>query len=221
MPDLMPPTQDHTENLADQASAGDASSLSELYQAYIDPTFRWAHARTKDHATAEDITSELWQRVVKTIHTFRSQGPGSFVKWLFTMARRILIDHFRSSGRSREQFTPDMLDLDTVAPDVSPDEVAERHELADRLARMVRRLSARQAECIKLRFYHGFSLAETAALLEIEENAVKQLQHRALSRLRTLLPAGADRNVLLWTNVLTSSGDTDSVASTTPTPENG
>jgi len=53
----------------------------------------------------------------------------------------------------------------------------------------VRRLGDDQRECIALRFLQGLSVAETATIMGRNEGAVKALQHRAVRRLATLMPA--------------------------------
>ena len=47
-----------------------------------------------------------------------------------------------------------------------------------------------QQECIVLRFIHGLSVAETAAIMGKKDGAIKALQHRAVRRLAGMLPEG-------------------------------
>ena len=56
-----------------------------------------------------------------------------------------------------------------------------------RLLEAVKALKPEQQECIVLRFLQGLSLAETAAVLGRKENAVKQLQLRAVRALHRAL----------------------------------
>lgn len=190
--DAVDATGELVELLAAKAAAGDWDSMSTLYEQYFDQTYKWAHMRTRNHAIAEDISSDVWHRVIRGIKSFISHGPGSFVKWLFTITRRLLIDYSRSNrGDGREQITADMLKLDRPSGESTPDEIVEladeRRQTAALLARALRRIPDRQAECLKLRFYLGLSLDDAAVALGLNRNATKQLQHRALTQLRSAM----------------------------------
>ena len=52
-----------------------------------------------------------------------------------------------------------------------------------RLLEAVNELGDEQKECIVLRFLHGLSVAETAAVMGKNDGAIKALQHRAVKRL--------------------------------------
>jgi RNA polymerase sigma-70 factor (ECF subfamily) len=89
-----------------------------------------------------------------------------------------------------EVTTGELLDSDERA-DAPETEVLDR--LRDRrLLEAVKELKGDQQECIVLRFLQGLSLAETAAVLGRNENAVKQLQFRAVRALHRLLDGDLD-----------------------------
>ena len=89
-----------------------------------------------------------------------------------------------------EVTTGELLDADERA-DAPETEVLDR--LRDRrLLEAVKELKGDQQECIVLRFLQGLSLAETAAVLGRNENAVKQLQFRAVRALHRLLDGDLD-----------------------------
>jgi RNA polymerase sigma-70 factor (ECF subfamily) len=71
-----------------------------------------------------------------------------------------------------------------------PEQEAISRATRTELLRCVAELGEDQRECIVLRFMQGLSVAETAAIMNRNEGAIKALQHRAVRRLAQLLPSG-------------------------------
>jgi RNA polymerase sigma-70 factor (ECF subfamily) len=212
---------DEVERLAVAAAALAADGannppLGELYERYVDVIYRYVARKLADKRAAEDLTSEVWLRVARAIRTYTTRGPGSFTAWLFTIANRLVATYYRNNGRRRESLTADMLAVDIESDDLSPVEVAERHETARAMEAAVSRLTVKHRECVVLRFYHGLSLAETAEVMGVTVNCVKQMQFRALGKLRTVLPM-QDRNQVYAVDVVAD----DNVAATTDADPDG
>ena len=72
-------------------------------------------------------------------------------------------------------------------PSDSPVRAAEIALDAEYLRSAIRRLTDDQAQVITLRFLEGYSFSEIAVMMDKTEGAVKALQHRAVSTLRTLM----------------------------------
>ena len=170
-----------------RAKDGDAAAFEQLYDRYAPVVHRYVHRRLLDSALAEDVTSETFVRALRGIDSVSFQGR-DVGAWLVTIARNLLLDHVRSNRYRLEVATADMREADRTT-DGPEDAVVQQHR-AEQLLDSVRRLGREQQECIALRFLHGLSVAETAAVMGKKEGAVKALQHRALRRLATLLPDG-------------------------------
>lgn len=176
------------EALAVRAAAGDQDAMSQLYERYADPLYRYLHVRSGgDHARTEDACQDAWIRVVRAIGTYEVTGKG-FPAWLFTIARNTLMDTYRRSTSRPETPTADMLRLDSPSIEVGPDEATLRREVAAQLAAAIRSLPAKQAQIVTLRFFDGLTVAETASVLGATEGSVKTSQHRALRTLAKILP---------------------------------
>ena len=169
------------EALVELAQGGDVEAFGLLYERSVDVVYRYVLVRTGDRQTTEDITSETFLKALRSIRSFRWQGR-DITAWFITIARNLVIDH-GTSARFRLEITTDEL-LDRPLDQDTPEEhVLRRHrdvELVDAL----RSLTPDQAECVVLRFMEGLSLAECAFVLGRNENAVKQLQLRAIRALR-------------------------------------
>ena len=173
--------------LVRRAQQGDAEAFGELYDHYVGTVHRYVHHRVGDRATAEDVTSETFVRALRRIDSLSFQGR-DVGAWLITIARNLVYDHVKSSRYRLEVATADMRDADT-ATEGPEDAVVQRLTNAE-LVECMRKLGPEQQECLALRFLHGLSVAETAAVMGKRDGAIKALQHRAVRRLAGLLPEG-------------------------------
>jgi RNA polymerase sigma-70 factor (TIGR02952 family) len=169
------------------AQAGDAEAFGRLYDHYVTMIHRYVYHRVGDRAMAEDVTSETFVRALRRIDSLSFQGR-DVGAWLVTIARNIIRDHVKSSRYRLEVTTADMRDADRATD--GPEDAVVAHLTNQQLLICVQQLNAEQQECIVLRFLHGLSVAETAAIMGKKDGAIKALQHRAVRRLAALLPEG-------------------------------
>jgi RNA polymerase sigma-70 factor (ECF subfamily) len=176
-----------TWGLVRAAQSGDAEAFGRLYDRYVGLVYRYAYHRLGDRPQAEDVTSETFLRALRRIGTLQYQGR-DIGAWFVTIARNLIFDHVKSSRYRLESTTSDIVELSpsTHGPEQQVLDMATNEELL----RCIRKLNADQQECISLRFLQGLSVAETAAIMDRNEGAVKALQHRAVRRLAQLLPEG-------------------------------
>jgi RNA polymerase sigma-70 factor (ECF subfamily) len=156
-----------------EAAQADPARFLELYDRYVDRIFAFVSRRTGNRAVAEDITSHVFEHALRTIGQFQWRGV-PLSAWLFRIASNALADHWRERGRATDQLPPDV-------PDAGELDDLERRLV---LYRQVDRLPQLQRDVIRLRFVEEKSIREVAAALGRSEGAVKQLQLRALERLR-------------------------------------
>ena len=170
--------------LVDRAREGDAEAFGSLYDLYRGMVFRYTYGRVGSRSLAEDLTSETFVRALRGIRGFTWRGK-DFGAWLTTIARNLVLDHYKASRTRLEITTDSMSAHDTVAPSPEGTVLAALagRDLLDALSVLPRA----QRECLVLRFLQDLSIAETAAVLDRSEGAVKQLQLRALRTLATLV----------------------------------
>ena len=124
-------------------------------------------------------------RALRRIDSLSFQGR-DVGAWLVTIARNIIRDHVKSSRYRLEVATADMRDADQATD--GPEDAVVQHMTNQQLLACVQQLGSEQQECIVLRFLHGLSVSETAAIMGKKDGAIKALQHRAVRRLAGLLP---------------------------------
>jgi RNA polymerase sigma-70 factor (ECF subfamily) len=166
--------------LVRRAQRGDRDALGQLYDQFRDRIARFATARLGDVEKAEDVTSETFESMLRSLGRYR-QGT-DFAAWLFTIAHRRVHDHFRRLGRRRET------SLDTVEPDLPSVRGPEEEALAAADRTAVRfafqTLRAEEQEVLALRVMAGLSAEQAGAVLGKSPGAVRVAQHRALRSLR-------------------------------------
>ncbi len=164
--------------------SGDGEAFGRLYDRYVDQVFRFIYYRVNDRALAEDFTSETFLRALRRISTINYQGR-DIGAWFITIARNIVFDHTKSARFRLELSTAETVETGDLA--ASPEAAVLAHLTNTRLLTAVNELGEEQKECIVLRFLHGLSVAETAAVMGKNDGAIKALQHRAVKRLASML----------------------------------
>lgn len=173
--------------LVERAQGGDVAAVGELYDRHHQDFFRFAWSRLGDRQAAEDLTGELFTRMIKGLPAYRRREV-PFRAWLYRIAQNLVVDHWRKHGRY-EQVS--LLQAEGEAQLTSEDgrsphvEIAVEERLSlERVRRALEKIDESQREVVILRFLVGLSIKETAGMLEKSIPAVKSLQHRGLAALR-------------------------------------
>jgi RNA polymerase sigma-70 factor (ECF subfamily) len=162
--------------------ASDSQAISAIFDKYFPEVFRYVRYRLNDADAAEDIASEVFVRFLEAVEGRR--GPRSNLKaWLLSTAAHIVTDHLRRAYRRPIEALPD----DFIDRSAGPTDEFDRREQNRRFQQAYAKLTAEQQHVLALRFGQGYSLEETATVLEKNVNAVKALQFRALAALQRSL----------------------------------
>lgn len=172
--------------LVDRARDGDASAQGAIFDYYWPRVVRYTYAHCGNQQDAEDLASEVFLRMVEAIGRFEWRERIPFTAWLFRIARNQVVSHYRR--RAPVGPLPDDGVGDPPASD-DPEETVELLLELDEVYRAAEKLPKLQQDVIRLRFAADLSLADTARILDKKENNIKQLQHKAIARMRQLLDA--------------------------------
>jgi RNA polymerase sigma-70 factor (ECF subfamily) len=130
----------------------------------------------------DDLAAETWLAAARNLATFRGDET-AFRGWLFTIARRRLVQHWRDNAR--RPATPS-------DPETLTDRPAGDDPAAEGLAAVSAREAARaiaaalppdQADVVLLRMLAGLDVDQVAEILGKRPGTVRVLQHKALRRL--------------------------------------
>ncbi len=164
------------------ASQGRRSAIAALYEQYVDAVHRYVSYRVSDAAAAEDLTAEVFLRMVEGLPGYTLNGA-PFEAWLYRIAAARVADYYRCSGRRPQEALTDQ------EPDraESPERVLQDTEECDSLRAALGQLSEDYQQVLLLRFVERKSHAEVAGMMGKSVTAIKSAQHRALTRLAELM----------------------------------
>lgn len=168
--------------LLERAKGYEPEALAELYDRYAPKMYTYIYRRVGNAALAEDLTSELFLRVLRSIRGEQA-WRASFSAWLYRIAHNLVVDHYRRLPPEPEQ--PLVASLPGGGGD--PVSVAEGAAEGERLRAALRRLTLEQQEVLALRYGEGLGAAEAGRIMDRSTGAVEALQHRALASLRRIL----------------------------------
>jgi RNA polymerase sigma-70 factor (ECF subfamily) len=161
------------------AQAGAEWALAELYRDLHPRVLRYF--RALEPSEAEDLASEVWLHVARGLGRFDGEEQ-AFRAWVFTIARRRLVDLRRQRARRPAVPAPveRLIERGGIG-DVEEEAMAGLTTEAA-IARIVT-LPSDQAEVVLLRVLAGLTVREVAAIMGKRPGTVRVLQHRALKRL--------------------------------------
>jgi RNA polymerase sigma-70 factor, ECF subfamily len=159
-----------------RAKSGDSEGLHFLYLRYAPDVQRYVNSVVHDLHEAEDITQNVFAKLIKTIGKYE-QREVPFTAWILRVARNAALDHMRSR---RAIPTEDVRVVDAGQAQVSIDRGrALREALED--------LPEDQREVLVLRHIIGLSPVEIATTLDKTESSIHGLHHRGRRTLQTSL----------------------------------
>ncbi len=158
-----------------KAQLGDRHALGELVGLWHDPVWRYVRRMLDGPGVADDVSQEVWASALKSLPGLRQ--PQQFAPWLFTIARRSVMDRVKHNYRPEELAEVDQKVDDHV------EAVLDRAQVAEGLAG----LPLREREVLILFYLQDLALQECAQVLEIPVGTVKSRLSRARRLLRNRL----------------------------------
>jgi RNA polymerase sigma-70 factor (ECF subfamily) len=179
--------------------AGDPEAWQELVVAQHRRVYAICYRFTGSGTDAEDLTQDVFLKLYRNLASFDGKR-GSFQTWITTLARNLLVDHFR---RTRLERATDSLDAsyggddegarvaDRMAeladPHASPESHTAGMELRVRIQQALAQLSPELREAVVLRDLEDMDYKEIAQVLRIPEGTVKSRISRGRGELARLL----------------------------------
>jgi RNA polymerase sigma-70 factor, ECF subfamily len=158
----------------------DSQAIGAVYDRYFADVYRFVYYRLNDEKMAEDISSDTFVRLMEAVK--KRRGPQTNLKgWLLATASHAVTDHLRQGYRHPTEILSDM--IPNGAASSLADEV-DRREMVNSFQQAYIHLTTEQQNVLALRFGDGYSLEETARVMQKNVNAVKALQFRALAALQ-------------------------------------
>jgi RNA polymerase sigma-70 factor, ECF subfamily len=176
---------------------GDREAFAELVRRHKTPIYNFVLRQVRQGNTAEDVTQDVFLRVVQNASEFKHEAR--FSTWLYTIARNLCVDHLRKQTHRRhpsldqpitqngEDSRPMVDNIADVHPRASVERTAVAGEVAGRILAAVEKLPEEQREVFLLREIANLPFKEIADITGVGENTVKSRMRYALDRLQEAL----------------------------------
>lgn len=182
--------------LVDRFRNGDAAAFEEMVTRHWDRIYAMVHQLLRNPQDAEEVTQDAFIRAHRGLANFR--GDSSFSTWLYQIATNLARNRYwywwrRKRDRTISFDQPVGEDNDTPLSEIflgeteSPGDVTVTHELVDRIAAGMEKLSAKHREILILRNVKNQSYEEIAVILGISVGTVKSRIARARDSLREII----------------------------------
>lgn len=180
-----------------KAAQGDEAAFLLLYERHRTPVFRFACRLLGSAEAAEDVTQECFLAVLRRPEAYCAERA-ALRTYLCAIARHLAFKLLRKRGQETRVDDPpdDVADPRAGPGSGDPLQAAIAGEAEQAVREAVLALPPLQREAVVLFEYQELSLADIAAVCEVDVGTVKSRLHRARERLkRTLLPllSGAPR----------------------------
>jgi RNA polymerase sigma-70 factor (ECF subfamily) len=171
--------------------AGDAAAFETLFRRWAGPLLRYLERMLGEAGAAEELVQEAFLRVHRARDSYRPDAR--FSSWLYRIGTNLALNELRRPGRRvpHERVGDGDDGPLPAAADPASDAVVDARREIGALDRALRALPERQRAALWLVAVEGLSYADVAASLDVSEQAVKALVHRARSALAGLRAADA------------------------------
>ena len=160
----------------------DKKYFEKLYEMYFDKIYSYIYYKTFNHPIAEDLTSETFMKVLRSLDRFEWKENGSFCAWIFRIAQNIVNDYYRAK---KEFIGIEKISGSSVLRNPE-DEFLDKVE-KDMIKSALKKLTKDQQEVVILRYGANMKFNEIAKVKNKSDVAVRALFFRAMHSLKEML----------------------------------
>ena len=155
--------------------------LEELFRTYHNDVYRYLYSLSHDASLSEDLASEVFLKVVRSIGTFR--GEADIKTWLFSIARHEWYDYLRKKNR---QIRTEAMTEFFESMDLGPEARYHTQEIIRRIYRLLEQEPERNRNIVLMRL-DGYSFYEISQKYGISESSARVIDFRTKDKLRKIL----------------------------------
>ena len=180
-------------HVLERACQGESEALSHLYRRFLPAVFGYIAARVPQRSLAEDLTSDVFLKMVEGISQLRARDESGFTAWLLRIARITVAEYYRKQEKRpallplESPSTDEELVLPAEHPEGNPVRQAEARDEWQQTVQAINALTEEQRQVLVGRLILGYDIATVARMIGKKPNAIKALQFRALNSLKRLL----------------------------------
>lgn len=167
------------EMIMEAVKNGDLKQASLLFERYHKPIYNFLARMTMDRALAEDLTQNVFLRIIKYKGSYR-QGL-RFQSWIYQVARNIFSDHYQ---KQKNRFS-DFVDVEKISEHIPDNEDTQALEEQEKLlSKSMEMLSDEQRELLILTRFQHMKYEDVAIIMNTTVANIKVKVHRAIAKLR-------------------------------------
>lgn len=171
------------EALEENAAVG-TDGFTQIFDSYYKRIYNYMRYRVSDPDEAEELTSQVFEQVLRKIRTF-NPDRAPFEVWIFSIAHHAVNDYYRSKKRHAWFSLDSIRELISLKP--GPEETALQNEDRDKLNAALESLQDRERNIIAMKFAGRLKNRDIAVLTGLSESNVGVILYRALRKLRDSL----------------------------------
>ncbi len=156
-------------------------TFAELYEEYLPKVFRYLQYKVSNIQLTEDLTSAVFEKALVNFGKY-SSDKAKFSTWIFSIARNLVIDHYRVQGRRQTVSLEEAAEMSSG--DLALEEELVRKEELRKLRVSLSGLSQEEQEIISLKFGSELNNRQIARMLGLSESNVGTKLYRAVRKLR-------------------------------------
>jgi len=157
-----------------------------LYQTYYQKVYDFTLRRVSDPHVAEDLTSSIFEKIVKSLNDFQWQGI-TVSAWIFRIARNMVIDHYRKNNKHKGDVSLDLVSNFIESKSESALEMLIDDEIQIKLYNAIREFRDEDQYLIYYKYFEGLSNKEISDLMQMSETNIGTRLHRIRKKLRQYL----------------------------------
>ena len=163
-----------------------ARDFAPIYKKYHAPILQFVYLRLDDKDLAIDVTQQVFLKAIENLQKYEFRGL-PFSSWLYRIAINELNQLFRKNKKMRTINLNESITSDLIH-EMEDEEFALHKE---RLAIILKKISAADFQLIEMRFFEKRPFSEIGELLDITENNAKVKSYRVIQKLKILFKAEA------------------------------
>ena len=164
----------------------DRTAFAALFRRHHDEIYRYCARRLPCRSCAEDITSQVFMKMLKKFDTFAGDET-AFRSWLFRIACNEVNSFYRTTGRKTKAYTKLQQEYDPAGTENTQDDCAEAEDNQQKLAFLKEAISTLKPELqdiVTLRFFEGLNSEQIGNVLQVKSATVRSRLARALQKLK-------------------------------------
>lgn len=167
------------EMIMEAVKGGELQQATLLFERYHKRIFNFLAKMTMDRDLAEDLTQNVFLRIIKYRTSFREGNR--FQSWIYQVARNVFSDHYKAH---KNKFS-DFVDVEKISDHMADGEESEAQDEKEKLLHQsMAKLTDEQRELLVLTRFQQMKYEEVAAIMDTTVANIKVKVHRAILKLR-------------------------------------